>query len=224
MDSRASSAALHVRLTLHALWLSTVPGWLRPVGSSTGKGGGLGACLGKCFRKGGRKDIAFPYSQLNEPLFSCDRYDKPPQSCFLKAGNVTPTWKADVVAFWPAGHGPIPPPPPPGPPGPPRPAPQCYAASLERFDPRPVLSFVDGSSTFAQVFNPSWVQPSTGTQGRQGLLVRTQNCTGPGCSLPTSGKCCQCSGTGAAASVITFAQLLSDTTTDNSTTDAPRFQ
>lgn len=52
-----------------------------------------------------------------------------------------------------------------------------YSARLVSFAERPVLSFVDGSSSFAQVFNPSYVVPSNGTAGRAGLLARTQNCS-----------------------------------------------
>lgn len=154
-------------------------------------------------------------------LLPLRRYDSPPFSCFLKPANATPEWKAEVTALWPSGHGPIPPPPPPGPPGPPRPGPQCYTATVTHFDAAPVLSFVNRTSDFAQVFNPSWVQPTAGTRGRQGLMVRTQNCSGAGCSIPTAGTCCQCSGTGAAASVLTFAELLSS---DNVTTHPPHFR
>eukprot|EP01051_Picozoa_sp_SAG22_P002379 SAG22_NODE_104_length_20159_cov_5.877517_18_plen_262_part_00 len=53
----------------------------------------------------------------------------------------------------------------------------AYTAELVHFDPKPVVSFVDGSAAFQQVFNPAWVQASAGTGGRAGLLIRTQNCT-----------------------------------------------
>jgi hypothetical protein len=39
--------------------------------------------------------------------------------------------------------------------------------------------YIRGTSTFAQVFNPSWIVPSAGTGQRQGLLIRTQNCLWP---------------------------------------------
>lgn len=78
-----------------------------------------------------------------------------------------------------------------------------YSARLVSFAERPVLSFVDGSSSFAQVFNPSYVVPSNGTAGRAGLLARTQNCS----ALP-GGRCVGCHGTGAYASVLTFAESL----------------
>ena len=63
---------------------------------------------------------------------------------------------------------------------------------LASFDALPILSW-PGTSSFGQVFNPSWVG---GT--KPGLLVRTQNCT------PLVGKCVRCSGNGSAASVLTF--------------------
>ena len=77
-----------------------------------------------------------------------------------------------------------------------------YHASLVRFDASPLLSYVDGSSAFQQAFNPSWVEPSAGTSGRAGLLVRSQNC-----SASVGGSCVGCAGTGAKASVMSFALL-----------------
>ena len=63
---------------------------------------------------------------------------------------------------------------------------------LVSFDALPIISW-PGTSSFGQVFNPSWVG---GT--KPGLLVRTQNCTA------VVGKCVRCSGNGSAASVLTF--------------------
>ena len=59
--------------------------------------------------------------------------------------------------------------------------PQCYAADVTSFDPKPVLSAVDGTSTYAQIFNPSWIvgsvhplpsphappRPTAGSRGRR---------------------------------------------------------
>jgi hypothetical protein len=73
---------------------------------------------------------------------------------------------------------------------------------------RPVCASPDGSgshcmcSAFAQVFNPSWIVASVGTAQKKGLLVRTQNCSA------TVGTCVACSGAGAKASVLTFAELI----------------
>jgi len=102
--------------------------------------------------------------------------DSPPSACWLKTKDALlhPKYKPGVQSCWPTGT-PIPPSPAP-PPTPPPPPPQCYAASVVSFDRRPVLSHVDGTSSFGQVFNPSWVQASPGTGGKSGLLVRSQVC------------------------------------------------
>ena len=89
-----------------------------------------------------------------------------------------------------------------------------YSADLVSFDGQPVLSFLNGTSEFQQVFNPSWVVGSAGTGGKAGLIVRTQNCSSVG------DECARCGGTGDAASILTFSELLSD---DGTTTLAPRF-
>lgn len=47
-----------------------------------------------------------------------------------------------------------------------------YSAAIVHFDDRPVVSSVDGSADFQQVFNPSWVVASPGTGGKAGLLIR----------------------------------------------------
>ena len=133
-------------------------------------------------------------------------YDSPPHACWLKSKDATPIYKKGVVACFPKG-GPVPPPPP-------GPAPPCYAATLASFDANPVVSALDGTSDFAQAFNPSWVVASAGTRGKSGLLVRSQNCTG--CN-----GCCECSGSGQKASVLAFAELL---TNDNITSEPPRFK
>eukprot|EP00698_Gefionella_okellyi_P004417 TRINITY_DN14077_c0_g1_i1.p1 TRINITY_DN14077_c0_g1~~TRINITY_DN14077_c0_g1_i1.p1 ORF type:complete len:363 (-),score=69.96 TRINITY_DN14077_c0_g1_i1:261-1349(-) len=79
-----------------------------------------------------------------------------------------------------------------------------YSVEVISFDDAPVVSFVDGNSEFQQTFNPSYVLPSTGTAGKQGLLIRTQNC-----SAAVGGTCVFCSGSSSNASVITFAELQS---------------
>jgi len=78
---------------------------------------------------------------------------------------------------------------------------QCYSAKLQSIGQDPVLSRHGGTSDFNFVFNPSWVEASEGTGGRQGLLVRLQNCSA--CA------CCGCQGTGAKASKLAFVPLLS---------------
>jgi hypothetical protein len=64
-----------------------------------------------------------------------------------------------------------------------------YSLHVDEVYPVPVLSYVDGSSAFEQVFNPSYVPPSASTRGTEGLLIRTQNC-----SAKVGGPCVQCGG------------------------------
>eukprot|EP00039_Didymoeca_costata_P030967 m.32453 g.32453 ORF g.32453 m.32453 type:complete len:430 (+) comp8413_c0_seq2:117-1406(+) len=124
-------------------------------------------------------------------------YDIPPHACFLKRKGAVPSAKQGVHALFPTPK-----------------SPPCYSAELVGFDMAPVVSAANGTSTFAQVFNPSWIVGSEGTSGKAGLLIRSQNCTS--CS-----GCCRCSGTDQKASKITFAKLLSP---DGSLAEAPRFE
>ena len=68
-----------------------------------------------------------------------------------------------------------------------------------------MLSFIDGTTTFQQSFNPAWVTASTGTGGAAGLLVRSQNC-----SAEVGGDCTYCSGDGDKASKLAYAKASSD--------------
>ena len=143
----------------------------------------------------------------------------PPWHCWLKGqGLEHPKQNADVVSCWPAGSTPLPVPPPPPPPAPPAPVPpQCYKAEVVKFDKKPVISSVDGTSSYQQVFNPSWIVASPGTRGKQGLIIRTQNCSA---SVSTPPHCVACGGTGPKASVLTFSELKGS---DNTTSTAPVF-
>jgi hypothetical protein len=153
-------------------------------------------------------------------VYSAD-YDRPPNGCWLKSKAEAPSFKTGVFACYPkAGPTPAPPPAPPPTPGPtpaPPAPPQCYNATVSEFDEKPVVSFVDGTSKFAQVFNPSWIQATEGTGGKSGLAIRTQNCTG--CGVAGENGCCGCSGTGEKASIVTFAELL-----NNDNTSTPKFK
>jgi len=62
-----------------------------------------------------------------------------------------------------------------------------YTVEVIASDANPVLSHLAGTSTYYQVFNPSWILP-TSTQPKQGLLARAQNCTA------TPGTCAVCPG------------------------------
>lgn len=80
----------------------------------------------------------------------------------------------------------------------------CYAysynVSVVSTDATPVLSYLDGSSHYYEVFNPSWVLP-TERQPKTGLLARAQNCP----SEP--GKCVVCLGTNS-PSVLLFSEQI----------------
>jgi predicted GH43/DUF377 family glycosyl hydrolase len=67
------------------------------------------------------------------------------------------------------------------------------------------LSFIDKTSTFQQIFNPTWVEGSAGTGNRSGILARTQNC-----DALVGGECVFCGGSSEKASVLTFSLETSD--------------
>lgn len=69
---------------------------------------------------------------------------------------------------------------------------------------KPVLSFVDGSAAYQQIMNPTFVEASPATNGKSGLLARSQNC-----SSDVGGTCVFCGGSQAKASVLTFANIVS---------------
>jgi len=56
---------------------------------------------------------------------------------------------------------------------------------LESLKPRPIISYLDGTSDFMQNFNPAYIPPSPSSP-ISGLLVRVQNCT----AIP--GTCAYC--------------------------------
>lgn len=55
-----------------------------------------------------------------------------------------------------------------------------YNVTLVSLPPDPVISFLPplANTDWPQSFNPAYVQPSAGTGGKRGLLVRSQNCSG----------------------------------------------
>jgi len=124
--------------------------------------------------------------------------------CWLKtqAQTAKPVWSANLTACWPPSSpapSPLPPPPPP----------PLYSVTVVSLPPDPVISFLAGQTAWPQSFNPSWVEPSAGTRGVRGLLVRSQNCSF------TPGKCLACNPKGPndnpfLGSVITFAAQNAD--------------
>lgn len=79
----------------------------------------------------------------------------------------------------------------------------CITASyLVEVQERPsdtILSFVDGTSTFQQIFNPSFIEASNGTSNRRGIIARTQDC-----DTTIGGPCVFCGGDANKASILTF--------------------
>ena len=52
-----------------------------------------------------------------------------------------------------------------------------YSVRVVKRDSQPLLSYLEtNNSIYKQVFNPTWISASPGTNNRQGLLARTQNC------------------------------------------------
>jgi len=76
----------------------------------------------------------------------------------------------------------------------------AYDVTALRTSTEPILSSVRGTSAFEQTFNPSWIEPTAGTNFRSGLLIRSQNCTSP------IGTCVRCSGPRERASVLAFSE------------------
>jgi predicted GH43/DUF377 family glycosyl hydrolase len=107
--------------------------------------------------------------------------------CWFKtqAQTSSPSFQAaNVSGCWPAGRTPPPQPTPPPPPPPPP-----YNVTLVSLPPDPVISFLPplANTAWPQSFNPAFVEPSAGTGGKRGLLVRSQNCSGV-----APGKCIGC--------------------------------
>ena len=65
-----------------------------------------------------------------------------------------------------------------------------YNVQAIEINPSPILSYIDGDSTYQQLFNPSWIIQSS-TINNPGLIIRTQNCT----AIPGQ-QCVFCSGYG----------------------------
>lgn len=74
---------------------------------------------------------------------------------------------------------------------------------VERPD-SPILSFLDKTSIYQQVMNPSWVEASPGTGGVKGIVARTQNCVSN-----VGDACVFCGGSEAKASFLTFSEEIS---------------
>eukprot|EP01084_Bolivina_argentea_P143603 252129_1 len=83
---------------------------------------------------------------------------------------------------------------------------QQYNVTVIDITTHPIISYVDGNTQFQEIFNPSFIVSSP-TVTTPGLIMRTQNC-----SAKVNGSCVSCSGTGSAASIMTFIECNNITT------------
>lgn len=73
---------------------------------------------------------------------------------------------------------------------------EAYIRSKE-----PLLSYLQlNNSEYKQVFNPTWIEASPGTNNRSGLLIRTQDCD------YEENKCNFCGGSAKKASILTISE------------------
>ena len=49
---------------------------------------------------------------------------------------------------------------------------QAYDVKVLERASQPSIAYINGTTAFQQVYNPSWVQASSGTGGKQGLIIR----------------------------------------------------
>jgi predicted GH43/DUF377 family glycosyl hydrolase len=82
-----------------------------------------------------------------------------------------------------------------------------YNVQVTQRDTSPILSYIDKTSAYQQIFNPTWVEPTPLSNGRKGLLARTQNC-----ESPVGAECTFCGGSQDKASVLTYAEEKADGT------------
>ena len=90
------------------------------------------------------------------------------------------------------------------------PSPYMVSVTVTERSTTPILSYIDGTSTYHQVSNPAWVDATPGTGGKKGILVRTQNCTFA--PIPDRQNCTWCGGSQDKASILTFSEQYADGT------------
>ena len=94
-----------------------------------------------------------------------------------------------------------------------------YSVNVVSRSSDPILSFIDKTSTYQQIFNPTWVEASPGTNGKKGIIARTQNCVSN-----VGDACTWCGGAQDKASILTFSEQVNDkytTVTENSVVFGP---
>lgn len=72
-----------------------------------------------------------------------------------------------------------------------------YSLEVISHPSTPLIGQVDNTSTFSLIFNPTWVEASSLTGGREGLLMRTQDCP-----IAPGDECSFCGGSQALASGV----------------------
>jgi predicted GH43/DUF377 family glycosyl hydrolase len=82
-----------------------------------------------------------------------------------------------------------------------------YSLKVLKHEDKTAVSYIDGTSDYSLVFNPSWIVEHKERNIPAGLLMRTQNCT-----VSPGDPCSFCGGSEAKASVLTFAELKTDGT------------
>jgi len=79
-----------------------------------------------------------------------------------------------------------------------------YSVNVVSRSTNPILSFVGNTSTYQQIFNPSWVEATAGSGGKSGIIARTQNC-----NSVVGDACTWCGGAQDKASILTFSEQTS---------------
>ena len=82
-----------------------------------------------------------------------------------------------------------------------------YEVSVVDRQSTPTISYIDGTATYTLVFNPSWIEPTDGTNNRGGLLARTQDCP-----VNVGDECVFCGGAESKASILTYSEMNIDGT------------
>eukprot|EP01040_Poterioochromonas_malhamensis_P020983 gene20983-25206_t len=83
-----------------------------------------------------------------------------------------------------------------------------YQVTISQRDTSPILAYIDKTSVYQQIFNPTWIEPTPLTNGKGGLLARTQNCDSP----VDAEKCTFCGGSQDKASILTYSEQKADGT------------
>ena len=95
---------------------------------------------------------------------------------------------------------------------------QEYSVTVIEHPSTPLISQIDNTSSYSFIFNPTWVEASALTDGKEGLLMRTQDCP-----IQPGDPCSFCGGSEDLASILTFSALRDDGSFDAVTEDSVVF-